>query len=232
MIGIYKITNKINNLSYIGQSTQIEQRFREHKKSYNWYREKNKKLYKDILEYGVDNFSFEILEECSMEELNDKEQYYIKYYNTYPNQYNMTPGGQFNAEESHPSHKLTRQDIINIRSRYNNQERKNEVYEDYKNLIGESGFHKIWNGDTWKNIMPEVYTTENKNFHKHNTSNQGSKNGRSKMTEQDVYQIRLRRKNGENIREVYKNYSDKLTYGSFTKILYRLSPLSGSRKYY
>lgn len=218
MIGIYKITNKINNLSYIGQSTQIEQRFREHKKSYNWYREKNKKLYKDILEYGVDNFSFEILEECSMEELNDKEQYYIKYYNTYPNQYNMTPGGQFNAEESHPSHKLTRQDIINIRSRYNNQERKNEVYEDYKNLIGESGFHKIWNGDTWKNIMPEVYTTENKNFHKHNTSNQGSKNGRSKMTEQDVYQIRLRRKNGENIREVYKNYSDKLTYGSFTNI--------------
>lgn len=218
MIGIYKITNKINNLSYIGQSTQIEQRFREHKKSYNWYREKNKKLYKDILEYGINNFSFEILEECSIEELNNKEQYYIKYYNTYPDQYNMTPGGQFNAEESHPSHKLTKQDVINIRTRYNNQERKNEVYKDYKNLIGESGFHKIWNGDTWKNIMPEVYTTENKNFHKHNTSNQGSKNGRSKMTEQDVYQIRLRRKNGENIREVYKDYSDKLTYGSFTNV--------------
>ena len=218
MIGIYKITNKINNLSYIGQSTQIEQRFREHKKSYNWYREKNKKLYKDILEYGINNFSFEILEECSIEELNNKEQYYIKYYNTYPDQYNMTPGGQFNAEESHPSHKLTKQDVINIRTRYNNQERKNEVYEDYKNLIGESGFHKIWNGDTWKNIMPEVYTTENKNFHKHNTSNQGSKNGRSKMTEQDIYQIRLRRKNGENIREVYKDYSDKLTYGSFTNV--------------
>lgn len=218
MIGIYKITNKINNLSYIGQSTQIEQRFREHKKSYNWYREKNKKLYKDILGYGINNFSFEILEECSVEDLNDREQYYIKYYNTYPDQYNMTPGGQFNAEESHPSHKLTKQDVIDIRTRYNNQERKNEVYEDYKNLIGESGFHKIWNGDTWKNIMPEVYTTENKNFHKHNTSNQGSKNGRSKITEQDVYQIRLRRKNGENIREVYKDYSDKLTYGSFTNV--------------
>lgn len=218
MIGIYKITNKINNLSYIGQSTQIEQRFREHKKSYNWYREKNKKLYKDILEYGINNFSFEILEECSIEKLNNREQYYIRYYNTYPDQYNMTPGGQFNAEESHPSHKLTKQDVINIRTRYNNQERKNEVYEDYKNLIGESGFHKIWNGDTWKNIMPEVYTIENKNFHKHNTSNQGSKNGRSKITEQDVYQIRLRRKNGENIREVYKDYSNKLTYGSFTNI--------------
>ena len=143
MIGIYKITNKINNLSYIGQSTQIEQRFREHKKSYNWYREKNKKLYKDILEYGIDNFSFEILEECSIEELNDKEQYYIKYYNTYPDQYNMAPGGQFNAEESHPSHKLTKQDVIDIRTRYAKLEKRGSVYEDYKDKISISGFTKI-----------------------------------------------------------------------------------------
>ena len=75
MIGIYKITNKINNLSYIGQSTQIEQRFREHKKSYNWYREKNKKLYKDILEYGIDNFSFDIIEELPEDKLFEREKY-------------------------------------------------------------------------------------------------------------------------------------------------------------
>lgn len=214
--GIYKITNQINGKYYIGQSVNIKRRWQEHCKFNS--REQDAVIHQAFKKYGIENFSFEILEECSIEELNNKEQYYIKYYNTYPDQYNMTPGGQFNAEESHPSHKLTKQDVINIRTRYNNQERKNEVYEDYKNLIGESGFHKIWNGDTWKNIMPEVYTTENKNFHKHNTSNQGSKNGRSKMTEQDVYQIRLRRKNGENIREVYKDYSDKLTYGSFTNV--------------
>ena len=66
--------------------------------------------------------------------------------------------------------------------------------------------------------MPEVFTEENKNFHKHNTSNNGSKNGRSRLNENDVYQIRLRRKNGENIREVYKDYSNKITYGSFTNV--------------
>ena len=77
---------------------------------------------------------------------------------------------------------------------------------------------KIWKGETWKNIMPEVYTEENKKFHKNNTANKGSSNGRSKMTEQEVYEIRLRRKNGENIQKVYKDYNNKLTYGSFVNI--------------
>lgn len=46
--------------------------------------------------------------------------------------------------------------------------------------------------------MPEVYSTENKEFHKKNTGQKGSKNGRSLLTEEDVYQIRLRKKNGED----------------------------------
>ena len=45
MIGIYKITNKTTNDAYIGQSICIEDRFEDHKQSYNWNREKNKKLY-------------------------------------------------------------------------------------------------------------------------------------------------------------------------------------------
>ena len=92
MIGIYTITNKINNFSYIGQSTQIEERFKEHKSQYNWNKETNKQLYQAIQEFGLENFTFEVLEECKINQLNEREQYYIKYYNTYPDQYNMTPG--------------------------------------------------------------------------------------------------------------------------------------------
>ena len=60
----------------------------------------------------------------------------------------MTAGGEDNQGESHPSHKLTESDVLDIRIRYDNLERRQEVYELYKDRIGESGFSKIWKGET------------------------------------------------------------------------------------
>ena len=218
MIGIYKITNKINNHSYIGLSTKVEERWKYHQSPYNQQRESYKSLYKAFKKYGIENFTFEILEECSIQELGEKEKYYIAKYDTYKNGYNMTTGGEDNVGSAHPNHKLTDEDIINIRIRYNNLERRKEVYELYKDRIGESGFGKIWKGESWKHIMPEVYTAENKEFHLHNTGNKGSSNGRSRLTEEDVLTIRTRKKNGEQLKDVYEDYKDKLTKGSFKNV--------------
>lgn len=95
MIGIYKITNKINNHCYIGQSINIYDRwkheksdaFREQSKSYNY------PLSRALRKYGVENFTFEILEECSREDLNKKEIEYVKKFNSYNDGYNQTLGG-------------------------------------------------------------------------------------------------------------------------------------------
>lgn len=89
--GVYKITNLITNKSYIGVSIHIEQRQKEHQKGKG-----SKTLFKDFLEYGIKNFTFEILEECSEEELYIKEPEYIKYYNSYLDGYNENPGGADN----------------------------------------------------------------------------------------------------------------------------------------
>ena len=218
MIGIYKITNNLNKHSYIGQSVRIEHRWKEHKSPYNWKRESKKPLYLAFQKYGIENFTFEVLEECEREKLSEREKYWISFYNTYKNGYNQTSGGEDNAGENHPNHKLTSQDVINIRIRYNNHERKKNVFLDYNNRIGESGFNKIWKGETWKDILPEVYTKENKQFHAHNTANKGSSNGRAKLTENDVRNIRIRRKNGEALKEVYQDYQNKLTLGSFANV--------------
>lgn len=175
-------------------------------------------LYKAFQKYGIENFIFEVLEECSILELSEKEKYYIEKFDTYFNGYNMTAGGEDNQGDSHPKHKLEQKDIEDIRTRYNNLERRKDVYDLYKNRIGESGFSKIWKGETWKHIMPEVYTKENKEFHLHNTGNKGSSNGRSKLSEQDVRNIRLRKKNNEKVRDVYEEYKNKLTFGSFSNV--------------
>ena len=95
MIGIYKITNKINGKSYIGQSIDIERRWREHKK--NIGSSKNP-LYLDFKKYGLENFSFEILEECKVKDLDEKEIYWIKRYDSHNKGYNLTDGGQFNKD--------------------------------------------------------------------------------------------------------------------------------------
>ena len=92
MIGVYKITNKINNKSYIGISTDIENRWKQHKSEYNHKREANKLLYKAFNKYGIENFTFEILEECPSEELDSKEAFWIDYFNSKVDGYNATVG--------------------------------------------------------------------------------------------------------------------------------------------
>ena len=77
--GIYKIENKTNGKIYIGQSINIEKRWKDHKKK---RRSLNTPLYLAMREDGVDNFSFNILEECAQELLNEKEEYWIKYYDS------------------------------------------------------------------------------------------------------------------------------------------------------
>lgn len=100
MCGIYKITNKINNKVYVGQSHFIETRWESHKRNafYKNSHSYNYILYKAIRKYGVENFSFEIIEECSSEELNKREKYWIDFYNSYKQGYNMTLGGEGNLK--------------------------------------------------------------------------------------------------------------------------------------
>lgn len=88
-IGIYKIENLTDGKIYIGQSVHIEIRWMEHCRG-------NKTLIDKIIsKEGKNNFTFSILEECSIEDLNEKEQYYIKKYNSLvPNGYNVSSGGK------------------------------------------------------------------------------------------------------------------------------------------
>ena len=97
MVGIYKITNNINGKIYIGQSINIDKRIKEH-----FWKAQNENdvsfnsiLYQAIRKYGAENFSWEVLEECSTEEIDILEQKYIAQYNCItPNGYNIMAGGQ------------------------------------------------------------------------------------------------------------------------------------------
>jgi group I intron endonuclease len=94
MAYIYKITNTINQKVYIGKTLSTpEKRFMEHIKVYERPRCEKRPLYSAFKKYGIKNFVLETIEECSEEIINEREEYWIQYYNSYHYGYNATYGG-------------------------------------------------------------------------------------------------------------------------------------------
>ena len=73
--GVYKITNNITGDFYIGSSKNIKQRWYKHRRPSVWKQYPNIKLYKDMAQYGKNNFIFEVLEETT--DLRNREQYWV-----------------------------------------------------------------------------------------------------------------------------------------------------------
>lgn len=96
MLGIiYIITNDINNKVYIGQTIQeLQKRWHRHCQKSCSNAEEKMAIKQAILKYGKEHFKIQELCKCPVEELNNKEIYYINLYNSYKKGYNSTIGGQ------------------------------------------------------------------------------------------------------------------------------------------
>lgn len=92
MAYIYKITNDINDKVYIGKTEfSIEKRFKEHCNDSKRERYEKRPLYNAMNKYGIEHFHIEMVEETDTPE--EREVYWINYYNSYENGYNATLGG-------------------------------------------------------------------------------------------------------------------------------------------
>lgn len=89
---IYKVTNKVNGKSYIGQTRYTpEFRWKQHQ-----HKQDNCYFHNAIRKYGVENFTLETIEECEIKDLDSREIFYIAKYDTFNNGYNLTIGGSGN----------------------------------------------------------------------------------------------------------------------------------------
>lgn len=88
---IYKITNNITKKVYIGKTTRdLDTRFYEHSINRSGCKSA---VHDSMKKYGVENFSIEEIDRCSLKELNARERYWIAKYESYGKGYNLTPGG-------------------------------------------------------------------------------------------------------------------------------------------
>ena len=102
MTGIYKITCLINNKSYIGQSVSIKRRWTTHQRELARGIHYNQYLQNAYNKYGKDSFTYEILELCPKEKLNERERFYVKIFDSFENGYNCDLGGHNTSGIANP----------------------------------------------------------------------------------------------------------------------------------
>ena len=215
MIGIYKIENKINGKVYIGQSNDCARRIKEH--CYPSRYLNNYPIDVAIHKHGAENFTFEVIEECSIEELNAKETYWIQFYESNTSKgYNCNLGGdQYSIGEDNNNAKVTEDDVIKIRTAYNNHASKQEVYKIVEDKVTFSSFEAIWEGRTWKHIMPEVYTPDSKEFYSKGTNCISNRS----YNDEEIMEFRHLYVNS-TAREIYESLnSPRLSFQGFQQML-------------
>ena len=122
---IYKITNKVNDKVYIGQTKRtIKIRWKEHLKKASIPSSQKLPLYKAMNRYGKENFSIEKIEECEDSQLDEREIYWISFYDSYYNGYNGTEGG-IGGVKRHYEH------LEEIAQRYQNGERLDKLCKEF-----------------------------------------------------------------------------------------------------
>ena len=93
--GIYKITNQLNGIYYIGQAVDVAKRWKDHAKcGLGIDAPVSNKMYAAMQQDGLENFTWELLEKCSSAELNEKEKFYIELYQAKEYGYNSTKGNK------------------------------------------------------------------------------------------------------------------------------------------
>jgi group I intron endonuclease len=141
---IYCITNTSNGTKYVGQTkNELNKRWKEH--LYEATKYNTRPLYRAIIKYGNDSFRIKILEECSIEKLNERETYWIEKLNTFNNGYNATSGGD------HFDHNEETKNKISIGM--SNVERSDE----WVNNVSKALVSKIEKGELWGCLTGEYH---------------------------------------------------------------------------
>lgn len=177
---IYLITNLVNDKKYVGQTIQIPQkRWNEHR----WLASNNKTqqyIHKALRKYGVDNFKFEVIDECSShDELNEAEIEWITRYDTFLGEgYNMTLGGMSLLGYSHTQET---KDKISVANKGNTYCLGKKLLEDTKEKIRQKALGRTHSEETKQNMSEQRKGERGSFYGKSHTDESNEKNRQSHL---------------------------------------------------
>lgn len=202
MTGIYKITNKNDGKCYIGKALNIKERWQGHKddsfcSEQRWQENKRKEqthFHRALRKYGVDAFTWEILEECPKEMLNEREIYWIEFYNSFSNGYNMTLGGDGYSNgggENSPGAKITKvqSDLIKkkLKEHWSTAQIQTLIPEATSGMVSAINFGRTW-------------------FDENESYPLSIDNGHRLWSDEEAMKIKQEYANGETIADLSRKY--------------------------
>ena len=212
--GIYQIENNINHKKYIGQSTHIEARWIAHKTQFEKHLDSSPLLYQAFIKYGVENFTFSILEEVNDKDLlNERETYYIQTLSTLaPDGYNCILPNDVLRGENNPHSKINQTSVDEIKQLL--QETQIPIEDIAKQYgVSPSSIYRINKGQSWTEPH-HSYPLRKTN----NLARIGSSNGRAIFTDEEVLKIREQYVD-MSVNELYEFYKDRCSFSGFKKIV-------------
>lgn len=173
--GIYTITNLINGKIYVGYSSDLFQRKREHKRDFKYKKHGNDYIQKAVNKHGIDNFKFEILEECDKEFLCSQENYWCNMLNTHNREFG------YNIAPTSPNCRCGHSEYTKLKLSVSKKGVK--LSEEHRKRIGLGGSKPIFqydlNGNFIKEWISAIDAARTLNIHAPNISIVLNKNKRS-----------------------------------------------------
>ena len=196
---IYKIQNQINKKIYIGCTiSNLKKRFKEHESKCN-NKNLNTKFCNSLKKYGIENFDIELIEECDISKIYEREVYFICEFDSFQNGLNSTQGGEGCLGYTHSTE---------IRNKISQNLKKGNSHKGktYFELFGENEtFEKNKRSISVKKYWNEV-SKEKKNIRTNNQKKVIRKN--SKYSEVLIKEIKDKFKNGKTMKEMFIEYPD------------------------
>lgn len=167
-IGIYQIKNLANNKTYIGQSVDIEQRWRCHKSDLNNNQHGNEHLQRSWNKYSCEMFEFSILEECDISKLDELENKYIILYNTTDSNfgYNIEIGGNLGKRISEETRRKISENHADISGEKNPFYGKKHTQESINKYLSHPNYinRKVKGEDSCHSVITEKIAYEIKKY--------------------------------------------------------------------
>lgn len=207
---IYKATNLVNGKMYIGLTTQtLDNRIQGH----YWQtinNHKNYHFYNAIRKYGWENFKWEVIDDTAktLDELCEKEIYWIAHYDTYNNGYNSTLGGEGfkgldRSGEKNSRAILTEDEVLVIIDLLiSNEKTLKEISEIFG--LKQGVVSKINRGVTWTHLYEHSPLEQGRR--KLHADVNGERNAKAQLTDEQVYEIKHKLTHGATRQEIMDEY--------------------------